>query len=62
MPPRILFIMAFALVLISVPAAAQDSAQVPEGSSATLFALGLLGLIIGRRVASKSRKDDPDDR
>lgn len=31
--------------------------QVPEGSSFTLFALGLAGVMIGRRFSSRKRDD-----
>lgn len=48
------------LVTFSAPAAAAGSAQVPEGSSLTLFTLGLAGLIIGRHAAIK-RRDGGDD-
>lgn len=38
--------------------AAQQSAQVPEGSQLTLFALGVLGVIIGRRASMGRLRDD----
>lgn len=61
MVTRFLVILALGLVLISAPAsAATDSAQVPEGSSVTLFALGLAGLLLGRRF-SMGKKRDTDD-
>jgi hypothetical protein len=44
-----------------VPAWGQDGTAVPEGSHLTLFALGLLGVIIGRRASSaKRRRKDHD--
>lgn len=47
-----------ALVLLSAsPAAAQTSAQVPEGSQLTLFALGLAGVLIGRRLSARRKRD-----
>jgi hypothetical protein len=47
------------LLIAAVPAYANASAQVPEGSSVTLFALGVLGVIVGRRMSMrKSNKDD----
>jgi len=52
-----------AIALVSaVPAWAEDGAAVPEGSHLTLFALGLLGVIIGRRasISAQRRKRDPD--
>jgi hypothetical protein len=59
MATRILLVLAFSLVLIAAPAsAATGSAQVPEGSSVTLFALGLAGLLLGRRF-SMGKKDEP---
>ena len=51
---------AFAALLSSMPAWAQDSAAVPEGSHLTLFALGLLGVIIGRRASMRSGRRKPD--
>ena len=54
---RLLLALSLSLVLLAAPAnAAAGSAQVPEGSSLTLFALGLAGLILGRRFATR-RKD-----
>jgi hypothetical protein len=46
----------------SAPAWAQDGTAVPEGSNLTLFALGLLGVIVGRRASMKAkrRKHDSD--
>jgi len=52
---RILLILALSLVIVNAPAAAAGSAQVPEGSSMTLFALGLAGVMIGRRFARRRR-------
>ena len=47
-----------ALALIPSVAMAGGGAQVPEGSHATLFALGLLGVIVGRRLSMKSPDQD----
>ena len=47
------------LLLSSTPAAANSGAQIPEASSMTLFALGVLGVIVGRRLSM--RKSDKDD-
>jgi len=58
MVARILLVLSFALVLFAAPASAADGmAQVPEGSSLTLFALGLAGVMIGRRFSSRKRED-----
>jgi hypothetical protein len=45
------------LALLASPAWAGGGTAVPEGSNLTLFALGLAGMLIGRR-ASRSRKQD----
>jgi len=53
---RLLFLAwAACAALSSSPAYAQAEAAVPEGSHLTLFALGVLGVIIGRSAASKRR-------
>ena len=54
--------LALAALASSAPAWAQDGTAVPEGSHLTLFALGLLGVIIGRRASmnAQRRKQDRD--
>jgi hypothetical protein len=52
--------LALAALVSSAPAWAQDGTAVPEGSHLTLFALGLIGVIIGRRASMRSRKRGPD--
>lgn len=44
---------ATASLLLAVPAYAADSVALPAPNGITLLALGLAGLIIGRRAASK---------
>lgn len=53
---RFLIVFLSSLVIFAAPVAAADSAQVPEGSSVTLFALGLAGVMLGRRLSR--RKSD----
>jgi len=48
-----------AVMLSASPAFAGGGAQVPEGSQLTLFALGLLGVIIGRRASVRKPGKDP---
>jgi hypothetical protein len=56
---RFLIVLASAFVIFAAPVAAADSAQVPEGSSVTLFALGLAGVMVGRRLSrGKPGKSD----
>ena len=53
----IITVSAFAAALAATPAAAQASTSVPEpGDMAAMFALGVIGLIIGRQGARR-RKD-----
>jgi hypothetical protein len=44
-----------ALFLLATPTAAfaAGGVPIPEGSQATLFALGLLGVIVGRRASMR---------
>ena len=62
MPPRIL--VALVALVSAAPAWAEDGTAVPEGSHLTLFALGLLGVIIGRRASMnaqrRARSEDRD--
>jgi hypothetical protein len=46
------------LLLSASPALASGSAPVPEAPAATLFALGLLGVIVGRRASMKKKDDE----
>ena len=61
--------LSLSLVLLVAPAEAaataaaslaSATAQVPEANSLTLFAIGLAGLMLGRRFATR-RKDDTRD-
>ena len=63
MVARLLLALSFCLLLALAPveaAAASASAPVPEGDSVTLFALGLAGLLLGRRLAA--RRSDKSDK
>ena len=46
------------LVIAAQPALANVGVQVPEASSMTLFALGVLGVIVGRRLAARDADSD----
>jgi hypothetical protein len=54
MPIRIL--VALMALASAAPAWAVDSTAVPEGSHLTLFALGLLGVIVGRRASINAQR------
>lgn len=63
MVARLLIFLSLALVMFAAPAQAADSAQVPEASSVTLFALGLAGVMLGRRLSRrKADKSDKSDK
>ena len=49
--------LALAALASSAPAWAHDSTAVPEGSHLTLFALGLIGVIVGRRASMRRKRD-----
>ncbi|MBO9499802.1 MAG: hypothetical protein J7496_15875 [Novosphingobium sp.] len=49
-----------ACLLSASPALAGQETQVPEGSALTLFALGAIGVIVGRKGAMRP-KDRPKD-
>lgn len=55
-------LISLSLFLSATPALAGEGAQVPEGSQLTLFALGILGVIVGRRASmrrpGKDREQD----
>jgi len=59
---RLLLLLPLAMLLTAGPAWANDGTAVPEGSHLTLFALGLLGVIIGRRasISAQRRRQDRD--
>lgn len=53
---RTFAVCAVASLMLAVPAHAAGWVVLPDPSGATLFALGIAGLLIGRRIASR-RKD-----
>ena len=50
------FLVALIAFATAAPAWAHDSTAVPEGSHVTLFALGLLGVIVGRRASITAQR------
>ena len=48
--------LAVVALLSAAPAWAQDGTAVPEGSHVTLFALGLIGVIVGRRASINAQR------
>jgi hypothetical protein len=51
--PALFFVAA--LVSAATPALAQTSISIPEPTDLTLFALGVIGLIVGRQGARRRR-------
>ena len=47
-----------AIALFSAPVHAQAGTAIPEPSNLALFGLGLVGLIVGRRVARRRTDDE----
>ena len=54
------FIVAAAALVTATPAWAQAGTAVPEASSAMLFALGVLGVIVGRRASHRRSRGDAE--
>jgi PEP-CTERM motif len=50
------FIALAVLLTLSVPLSAADGVQVPEASSGMLFALGVIGVVVGRHISRKRGK------
>jgi hypothetical protein len=50
-------LLALPALLTGVPAWAGETAAVPEGSNLTLFALGIAGVLIGRRASARRKRD-----
>jgi hypothetical protein len=52
----------YALALVALPASlsAADGAQIPEAPSSMLFALGVVGVLLGRHI-SRRRGNKPRD-
>lgn len=56
MPTRLA--LAAAMLFTATPAFAQEAAQVSEASTLTLFALGVAGVLIGRRLSMRGKGED----
>jgi hypothetical protein len=52
------FFMALWLLIVPAAALAAGSSQVFEGSRFMLFALGLLGVVVGRRASMRRPSED----
>jgi hypothetical protein len=53
-------ILAAMMLASATPAWASDHASVPEGSQLMLFALALLGVIVGRRASARKPGEDSE--
>lgn len=56
---RAILLLPILFLTVASPAVAQAGTQIPEASSLTLFALGVAGVLLGRRLAQK--RSDRDD-
>jgi hypothetical protein len=52
---------ALTLALLANPAVASGGAQIPESSTLSLFALGVLGVLVGRRAVMNARRNERDE-
>ena len=52
------FLFALLALASAAPAWAGESTAVPEGSHLTLFALGVLGVVVGRRASIWAQRRD----
>jgi altronate dehydratase len=53
------FFMGLSLIVTPAAALAAGTLQAPGGSQALLFAVGILGVIVGRRASMRKPGDDP---
>ena len=56
MSPRLTLVVI--MLFTASSAAAQSAAQVSEASNLTLFALGVAGVLLGRRLSMRRKDDD----
>ena len=62
MQKNVLPVLAIIAVLVAVPAQAAGGIPLPEAPNIMLFALGVAGVIVGRRLAMRGGgKDGGDD-
>ncbi len=57
----VLLLGAFPAVLMADQPTGQGQVTIPEPTDLALFALGVAGLLIGRRAAMRRRIDEPGD-
>ncbi|MXP26668.1 hypothetical protein GRI39_11535 [Altererythrobacter indicus] len=54
------FLVVCSMLFVASPAWA-SGAQVPEASNLLIFALGVFGVVIGRRLSRRPKQKDPHD-